>query len=125
MEPMSIREIEKAVRGVWWNPREGAEDVSSVTTDSRNVPAGPGKQKRPADTCQSGQIREPPGTGRYARREGDRSRFSGYLILKAELYYFCATGESCSGRTRGNGFAAFSAASWKRGSRKKSANINI
>lgn len=40
MEPMSIREIEKAVRGVWWNPREGAEDVSSVTTDSRNVPAG-------------------------------------------------------------------------------------
>ena len=40
MEPMSIREIEKAVRGVWWNPREGAEDVTSVTTDSRNVPAG-------------------------------------------------------------------------------------
>ena len=40
MEPMSIREIEKAVRGIWWNPREGAEDVSSVTTDSRNVPAG-------------------------------------------------------------------------------------
>ena len=40
MEPMSIREIEKAVHGVWWNPREGAEDVSSVTTDSRNVPAG-------------------------------------------------------------------------------------
>ena len=40
MEPMSIREIGKAVRGVWWNPREGAEDVTSVTTDSRNVPAG-------------------------------------------------------------------------------------
>ena len=40
MEPMSIREIEKAVHGVWWNPREGAEDVTSVTTDSRNVPAG-------------------------------------------------------------------------------------
>ena len=40
MEPMSIREIEKTVRGVWWNPREGAEDVTSVTTDSRNVPAG-------------------------------------------------------------------------------------
>ena len=32
MEPMSIREIEKAVHGVWWNPREGAEEVASVTT---------------------------------------------------------------------------------------------
>lgn len=40
MEPMSIREIEKAVHGVWWNPREGAEEVASVTTDSRSVPSG-------------------------------------------------------------------------------------
>ena len=37
---MSIREIEKAVHGVWWNPREGAEEVASVTTDSRSVPSG-------------------------------------------------------------------------------------
>ena len=40
MEPMSIREIEKAVHGVWWNPREGEEEIASVTTDSRNVPEG-------------------------------------------------------------------------------------
>ena len=40
MEPMSIREIEKAVHGVWWNPREGAEEVASVTTDSRSMPSG-------------------------------------------------------------------------------------
>lgn len=40
MEPMSIREIEEAVHGVWWNPREGAEEVASVTTDSRSVPSG-------------------------------------------------------------------------------------
>ena len=40
MEPMSIRKIEKAVHGVWWNPREGAEEVASVTTDSRSVPSG-------------------------------------------------------------------------------------
>ena len=78
----------------------------------RQIPAGLGKS---GNRLQSGTHGV----------KGDRSRFSGYLILKAELYYFCATGGICSGRTRGNGFAAFSAASRERGSRKKSANINI
>ena len=40
MQPFSVREIERAVGGVWWNPREGAPEVSSVSTDSRNITPG-------------------------------------------------------------------------------------
>ena len=40
MEPMTISEIQSAVRGVWWNPREGAEPVSAVSTDSRRITPG-------------------------------------------------------------------------------------
>lgn len=40
MQPMTVKEIAQAVDGVWWNPREGAEPVSSVCTDSRSVQPG-------------------------------------------------------------------------------------
>ena len=40
MEPMTIEEICTAVHGVWWNPREGAEPVCEVSTDSRKLPYG-------------------------------------------------------------------------------------
>lgn len=40
MLPMTVREIEAAVGGVWWNPREDAPSVSSVCTDSRELIAG-------------------------------------------------------------------------------------
>ena len=40
MQPFSVREIEGAVDGVWWNPREGAPEVASVSTDSRNITPG-------------------------------------------------------------------------------------
>lgn len=40
MLPMTVREIEAAVGGVWWNPREDAPDVSSVCTDSRELTSG-------------------------------------------------------------------------------------
>ena len=40
MQPMTVKEIAQAVDGVWWNPREGAEPVSAVCTDSRSVQPG-------------------------------------------------------------------------------------
>lgn len=40
MLPMTVREIEAAVRGVWWNPREDAPAVSAVCTDSRDLVPG-------------------------------------------------------------------------------------
>lgn len=40
MLPMTVREIESAVGGVWWNPREDAPSISAVCTDSREMPPG-------------------------------------------------------------------------------------
>lgn len=40
MQPFSIKEIQRAVNGVWWNPREDAPEVDSVSTDSRNITPG-------------------------------------------------------------------------------------
>lgn len=40
MEPFTVREIEAAVGGVWWNPREGAPLVTAVSTDSRKIIRG-------------------------------------------------------------------------------------
>ncbi len=40
MLPLTIREIERATGGVWWNPREDAAAVTSVCTDSRAVTPG-------------------------------------------------------------------------------------
>ncbi len=40
MMPITIRELEHAVNGVWQNPTEGAARVSAVSTDSRAVEAG-------------------------------------------------------------------------------------
>ena len=40
MQPMTVREIESAVSGVWWNPREDAPEVSAVSTDSRRLAPG-------------------------------------------------------------------------------------
>lgn len=37
MQPMTVREIESAVKGVWWNPQENPPLVTSVSTDSRSV----------------------------------------------------------------------------------------
>ncbi len=40
MLPMTVKEIEAAVGGVWWNPTENAPTVSAVCTDSRNLTPG-------------------------------------------------------------------------------------
>ena len=40
MQPFSVKEIQRAVNGVWWNPREGAPEVASVSTASRNITPG-------------------------------------------------------------------------------------
>ena len=40
MLPMTVREIASAVNGVWWNPREGTEPVTAVSTDSRRLAPG-------------------------------------------------------------------------------------
>ena len=40
MQAMTVKEIAAAVNGVWLNPRENAPDVTSVSTDSRKIPAG-------------------------------------------------------------------------------------
>ena len=40
MLPITIRELESAVCGKWCNPRDVDDAVSSVSTDSRSVPAG-------------------------------------------------------------------------------------
>ncbi|MCI2056531.1 MAG: UDP-N-acetylmuramoyl-tripeptide--D-alanyl-D-alanine ligase [Oscillibacter sp.] len=37
MQPMTVKEIEHAVCGVWWNPQEGLPSVSVVSTDSRKI----------------------------------------------------------------------------------------
>ena len=37
MEPLSVREIEIAVGGVWWNQRDGMGPITSVSTDSRKI----------------------------------------------------------------------------------------
>mgnify|MGYP002519298062 CR=1 FL=1 len=40
MQPFTVREIEAAVGGVWWNPREGLPPVEAVSTDSRKIQRG-------------------------------------------------------------------------------------
>ena len=40
MMPMTIRELERAVDGVWKNPTDGAAPISAVSTDSRSVEPG-------------------------------------------------------------------------------------
>jgi len=40
MLPLTVKEIESAVSGVWWNPREDAAPVSAVSTDSRKIVKG-------------------------------------------------------------------------------------
>ena len=40
MQPMTIQEIITAVKGVWWNPGEDVDPVTSVCTDSRKVTPG-------------------------------------------------------------------------------------
>ena len=40
MLPFTVREIESAVGGVWWNPQEGLPAVTSVSTDSRKINPG-------------------------------------------------------------------------------------
>ena len=40
MQPLSVKEIETAVGGVWWNPQEGLPAVTEVSTDSRKITKG-------------------------------------------------------------------------------------
>lgn len=40
MQPFTVKEIETAVSGVWWNPQEGLPSVSAVSTDSRKIIPG-------------------------------------------------------------------------------------
>ena len=40
MQAMTVREIAAAVGGVWLNPSEDAPEFTSVSTDSRKIPAG-------------------------------------------------------------------------------------
>lgn len=40
MGPFEVKEIERVVGGVWWNPREGAPPVTDISTDSRKLSAG-------------------------------------------------------------------------------------
>ncbi len=40
MQPFTIKELEAAVNGVWWNPQEGLPAVTSVSTDSRKIEKG-------------------------------------------------------------------------------------
>ena len=40
MQPMTVKEIAAAVNGVWWNPREDAAPVTSISTDSRKITPG-------------------------------------------------------------------------------------
>lgn len=40
MQTMTVKEIAAAVNGVWLNPREDAQNVTSVSTDSRKIPVG-------------------------------------------------------------------------------------
>lgn len=40
MQPFTVREIEAAVGGVWWNPCEGLPPVEAVSTDSRKIQRG-------------------------------------------------------------------------------------
>ena len=40
MQPFAIKEIERAVDGVWWNPWEGTTAVTTVSTDSRKITKG-------------------------------------------------------------------------------------
>lgn len=40
MLPMTVREIEAATAGVWWNPLANAPEISKVCTDSRNIVPG-------------------------------------------------------------------------------------
>lgn len=40
MQPFTIRELESAVDGVWWNPQDNMASVSSVSTDSRAIKQG-------------------------------------------------------------------------------------
>lgn len=39
MEPLSVKEIETAVGGVWWNPQENMTPITSISTDSRKIGA--------------------------------------------------------------------------------------
>jgi UDP-N-acetylmuramoyl-tripeptide--D-alanyl-D-alanine ligase len=40
MQPLSVKEIETAVNGVWWNPQEGLPAVTQISTDSREIKRG-------------------------------------------------------------------------------------
>lgn len=40
MQPMTVRELEKAVHGVWWNPCGDPPAISEVSTDSRKIQKG-------------------------------------------------------------------------------------
>jgi UDP-N-acetylmuramoyl-tripeptide--D-alanyl-D-alanine ligase len=37
MQPLSVKEIETAVSGIWWNQQDGMKSVTSVSTDSRKI----------------------------------------------------------------------------------------
>lgn len=40
MLPMTVKEIESATGGVWWNPQEGIPAITSICTDSRQITPG-------------------------------------------------------------------------------------
>lgn len=37
MQPLSVKEIETAVSGIWWNQQDGMKSITSVSTDSRKI----------------------------------------------------------------------------------------